>query len=164
MAPQAEAKSQALNFDPDGPGMGLDLDFSNFNCDVANFGFNNIDFKYDNFDLGTGLTSELDINLNNGINISANFNFEDTLKEVDSSLGPHETFQDANTDKNSLRSLPLPKPAIENSGTSTCGEPVCFNEMRAQKRKKMDEVDKEHILPEGSRRNRNKTARARGLD
>lgn len=43
-------------------------------------------------------------------------------------------------------------------------EPVHPNEMRAQKRKKTDEVDKGDILPEGSRRNRNKTARARGID
>jgi hypothetical protein len=153
MASQAEAHSQAVNFDPDGPGMGLDLNFSNLDYDIAKFGFNNIDF--DNFDLGTGLDSELDIN--NG------------------------TFQEANTDVNSLSHLPLLKlrVASENSesdaltqaeasnpGTSgsTRREPVRFNEMRAQKRKKIDEVDKGHILPEGSRRNRNKTARARGLD
>jgi hypothetical protein len=56
-----------------------------------------------------------------------------------------------------------------NLGTSTHQEPHSNeisndSELRAQKRKKTDEVDKCHILPEGSRRNRNKTARARGLD
>jgi hypothetical protein len=35
--------------------------------------------------------------------------------------------------------------------------------MRAQKRKKMDEVDEGRILPEGSRRKRNQTARAHSL-
>jgi hypothetical protein len=181
MAPQAEAQSQAVIFDPDGPGMGLDLDFSNLDYDVANFGFNNIDFRVDNFDLGTttGLDSKLDINNLNGKNYSANFNFEDTLKEAESSMGPHETFQEANTDINSLsyqqllklrvasensESDALTQAEASNPGTSTRREPVCFNEMRAQKRKKIDEVDKGHILPEGSRRNRNKTARARGLD
>ena len=134
--------------------MGLDVDFSNFDSDVANFGYNNTDFKFDNLDY------------------SANFNFEHTQKEVESSLGPHETFQEANTDLNSHCHL---KVANENSdalthaeasypGTSTSQEPFHFNEMRGQKRKKVDEVDEGHILPEGSRRNRNKTARARGLD
>jgi hypothetical protein len=173
IAPRAEAESHALNFDSDGPGMGLDLDFSNLDFDITNFDFNNLNVD---FDLGTGLNSESDIN--NGINYSANFNFEDSLKEVESSLGPHKTFQEANTDMNSLSHLPLLKPASENSdalphahipegsnlGTSTRREPVRFNEMRAQKRKKMDEVDEGRILPEGSRRNRNKTARARGLN
>ena len=50
MAP--EAQSQLAIFDPNGPGMGLDLDFSDFNVDqshdVSNFGFNNI-INFDNF-------------------------------------------------------------------------------------------------------------------
>ena len=164
MAPQAEAPSQALHFDPNGPGMGLDVDFDNFDSDVANFGFNlnNNDFKFDNFGLGTGFDSD-----NIGMNYSANF--EDTLKEAESSLGPRETFQEANTgtDMNSPSHIPFLKLANENSQGTSTQEPVHLSEMpqmRAQKRKKIDEVDKGRILPEGSRRNRNKTARARGLD
>jgi hypothetical protein len=177
-----EAHSEAVSFDPNGPGMGLDFDFNNFDMglidsesdainvdrDVANLGYNNIDF--DTFDLG-------DLNINIGMNYSANtanFNSEDALKEAELLLGPREAFQvqEANT---SLSVAPLELPnekyeeltlpeAYTNTGTSTLQEPVHENEMRAQKRKKMDEVDKGHILPEGSRRNRNKTARARGLD
>ena len=158
MAPQAEAQSQVLHYDPNGPGMGLDIDFGNFDSDVANLGFStNIDFKFDDLDY------------------SANFNFEHTLKEAESSLEPHKTFQETNADMNSPCHLKL---ANGNSdelthteasygsypGTSTSQEPFHLNEMRGQKRKKMDEVDEGHILPEGSRRNRNKTARARGLD
>ena len=72
--------------------MGLDLDFNNFdlgnidaiNIDndiLANFGFNN---DFDNFDLG-------DLDVDNGMNYSANFNFEVALKEAELSLGPRET-------------------------------------------------------------------------
>ena len=163
MAPQA---TQALHFDPNGPGMGLDVDFADFDSDVANF---------DDFDLGTGLNS-----VNNGMDYNINFNFdsEETLKEAESSLGPREPFQEANTDMNSHSHLPLafPKLTNENSdaltqaeastnpGTSTNQDSVHFNEMQGQKRKKMNEVDECRILPEGSRQNRNKTARARGLD
>ena len=176
MAPRA---TQPLHFDPNGPGMGLDIDFADFDSDVANFGFNNnttsmdSDFKFNNFDLGTGLDS-----VNNGMNYNVNFNFEETLKEAESSLGPREPLQEANTDMNSHSHLPpsFPKLTNKNSdaltqaeastnpGTSTNQDSVHFNEMRVQKRKKMDEVDECRILPEGSRRNRNKTARARGLD
>ena len=57
MAYQGEAQSHALHFDPNGPGMGLDVNFANFDSDVANFGFNNnTDFKFDNFDLGKAST------------------------------------------------------------------------------------------------------------
>lgn len=175
----AEARSEPLNFDPNGPGMGLDLDFNNFDLgnidainidnDIANFGFNN---DFDNFDLG-------DLDVDNGMNYSANFNFEVAVKEAELSLGPRETFQEANTSLSSLSNLPtlpvkltnkksdaLTLAEASNPGTSTLvrQEPVHSNEMRAQKRKKTDEVDQGHILPEGSRRNRNKTARARGLD
>ena len=167
--------SQALNFDPNGPGMGLELDFNDFDLgsvdainidrDVANFGLNN--FHFNNFDLGGG-------DIDNGmVYDSAGFSFEDTLKESELSLGPHETFQEANM--SSLTHLPLlPKltndksdaltfAEASNPGTSTRQEPVHSIEMRAQKRKKVDEVDKGRILPEGSRRKRNQTARARGL-
>ena len=191
MAP--EAHSAAVNFDPNGPGMGLDLDFNtfdlgninsdtiNFDHDVANFGYNNIDF--DNFDLARG---SLDINIGMKYNATsntaqANFNFEDVLKDSEAelvSLGPCEAFQEANTslpvavaplelpnEKYEALTLPgLPKASSCTLGTSTLQELVHSNEMRAQKRKKTDEVDQGHILPEGSRRNRNKTARARGLD
>jgi hypothetical protein len=183
---EPEPQSAALNFDPNGPGMGLDLDFSDFDIqvdpinvdrhiglgDIANFGFNNV---FNNFDLGG-------LDIDNGMNYSANFNFEYTLKEAELSLGPHETFQEANTNLSSLSpghllplelrlaneksdALTLQVSEASNPGTSTCQEPVInSNEMRAQKRKKMDEVDQGHILPEGSRRNRNKTAQARGVD
>ena len=169
MAPQAasEAQPKALHFDPNGPGMGLDVDFSNFDSDIANFGFNNsIDFEFGSFDLGTGLDSGSD-----GMNCSAGFAFGGVVGEAESSHwqpeGPRETFQEANTDMNSLSPghLPFLKLVNDNSDALT-QEPVhsSFNGMRAQKRKKMDEVDKSSILPEGSRRNRNKTTRARGLD
>ena len=174
----AEAQSGTLNFDPNGPGMGLDLDFNKFDidnidaiqfnvdCDIANFGFNNLNNDFDNFDLGG-------FDIENG----ANFNFEGALKEAELSLGPRETLQEANTSLSSLSNLPPLKLTNEKSGALTLTEasnlgtstlerqePVHSNEMRAQKRKKMDEVDEGHILPEGSRRNRNKTARARGID
>ena len=58
MAPQAP---QTLHFDLNGPGMGLVINFADFDSDIANFGFNNnhtsTDFKFDNFDLGTSLNS-----------------------------------------------------------------------------------------------------------
>jgi hypothetical protein len=155
MAP--EAQPEAAYFDPNGPGMGLDVDFNNFDLGdidaididrvVANFGFNTIDFN--KFDLGG-----LDI-INNGINYtSVKFDFEDTLKEAES----RETLQ-ANE-----KSEELSLAEASNPGNSTHQELVHSNEIRAQKRKKTEEVDKDRILPEGSRRNRNKTARARGLD
>ena len=90
-----------------------------------------------------------------------NFNFEDTLKEAKLSLGPRETFPNF-VDKKSDAPLILAEASIP--GTPAHQEPVHSNNMRAQKRKKTDEVDKGDILPEGSRRNRNKTARARGFD
>jgi hypothetical protein len=98
------------------------------------------------------------------------FSIEDTLKEAELSLGPQETFQEANMSFESLSHLPLPpkltneKPdalplaEASNPGTSTRQEPVHDIEMRAQKRTKMDEVDEGRILPEGSRRKRNQTA------
>jgi hypothetical protein len=183
MAP--EAHSEAVNFDPNGPGMGLDLDFNNFQVDVgnfdsdainvdsdkANFGYNNTSIEFDNFDLG-GLNNNIGMNYSAN---SANFNFEDALKEAELLLGPQarEAFQESNM---SLPVDPLPAELpneksealtlaeANNTGSSTLQEPVHSNGMPAQKRKKMDEVDKSDILPEGSRRNRNKTARARGLD
>jgi hypothetical protein len=112
--------SQALNFDPNGPGMGLELDFSDFDMggvdainlnidherdsDVAtgNFGLNN--FHFNNFDLGG-------YDINNGmVYDSAGFNIEDTCKEAKLSLGPHETFlsHEANMSFESLSHLPLP--------------------------------------------------------
>jgi hypothetical protein len=111
---------------------------------------------------------------------SAGFSIEDmlTCKEAELSLGPRETFQEANMSFESLSHLPLPPKLTNeksdtltlaaeasNPGTSTRqdSEPVHSIEMRAQKRKKMDEVDEGRILPEGSRRKRNQTARARGL-
>ena len=140
MAYQGEAQSHALHFDPNGPGMGLDIDFADFDSDVANFGFNNnTDFKFNNFDLGNGLNS-----VNNGMNYGVNYNFKDTLKEAESSLGPREPFQEANTDMNLHSHLPLafPKPTNENSDALTQAEActnlgsqdsVRFNEMRGQK-------------------------------
>jgi hypothetical protein len=95
---------------------------------------------------------------------SAGFSIEDTPKEGELSLGPRETFQEAN--------LPLPPKQrksdtltlaeASNLGTSTRQEPVHSIEMRARKRKKMNEVDEGRIRPEGSRRKRNQTARVRG--
>ena len=170
----------AINFDPNGPGMGLDFNFGNFQVDLGdidsnainidpnianlNFGFNNtVDF--DNFNLGCKLGTRLDIDINNGIMMSANFNFEDALEEAILSLEPHETFQDANMSSlghlsplklqvvNEKSDDPLTVAEASNSGTSAhpSQEPVHSNEMRAQKRKKTDEVDKGCILPEGSR-------------
>jgi hypothetical protein len=169
MAP--EAHSEAVNFDPNGPGMGLDLDFNNFDVgnfgsdginvdrDVANVGYNFIDFN--NFDLGG-----LDTNIGMNYSANTNINFEDSdalitpLKEAELLLGPLEL-------PNEKSEAPTLAEAYNTgTGTSTLQvqEPVHSNEMRAQKRKKTDEVDKGDILPEGSRRNRNKTARALGLD
>jgi hypothetical protein len=178
-----EPQSQALNFDPNGPGMGLDVDFNNFDLgdiysesdainvgrrDVADFGV------FNNFDL-----DGLDVQVHtNSMNFIANFSLEDTLKDAELPLqvGPRETFQEADTTSHlpsneksdaALTRVSLADASEFNLGTSTHLEPhsnEIINELRAQKRKKTDEVDKSHILPEGSRRNRNKTARARGLD
>ena len=173
MVPEAHME---MNFDPNGPGMGLDLDFNNFDvgnidsdalnvdCDAAYFGYNNMDFDF----------GDLDINIGSGNN--ANFNFEDVLNEAELSLGPREEFQEANMsfpvappmelpiEKSEALTHPSPETSSYNPGTSTLQEPVHSNEMRAQKWKKVDEVDAGQILPEGSRRNRSKTARAQGLD
>lgn len=174
-----EAQPDALYFDPNGPGMGLDVDFNNFDLGdidaididrvIANLGFNNNNFN--DYDLGHG---GIDI-INNGVNnTTTNFDFEDTVKGAEISLGPPETLQEANTSSKSVSQLSLANERSNaftladayNPGSSTCQEPAPShsNEMRAPKRKKTDEVDKDSILPEGSRRNRNKTARARGLD
>jgi hypothetical protein len=181
MAPEAHWHPEAVNFDPNGPGMGLDLDFNNFDVgnidsvtvnadhDVANFNYNSSSFDFDNIDF-----RGLDVNIGMPVNYSANtanFNFEDALtKEAELSLGPREAFQEPNMSLPvAPLSLELPNEALTlgeayNPSTPTLQDPVHSNEMRAQKRKKTDEVDEGHILPEGSRRNRNKTARARGLD
>ena len=71
------AQSHVLDFDPNGPGTGLDLDF------------NNIDFDNFQVDFGDGLHSHIQVN--NGINYSVDFNFEDVLKEAELSLGPRDT-------------------------------------------------------------------------
>ena len=109
----------------------------------------------------------------------ANFNFKDVLKDSEAeldSLGPREAIQEANMslpvavaplellneNYEALTLLGLPKASSCTLGTSMLQELVHSNEMQAQKRKKTDEVDKGHILPEGSRQNRNKTAQARG--
>jgi len=178
-----EPQSAALNFDPNGPGMGLDVDFNNFDLtgvdainvgrdlDIADFGV------FNNFNLD-------DLDVNNSMDFIANFRFEETaLKDVELSLGPRETFQEADTTWSSLSHLVPSNEKSEsdvaltrvtladasefNLGTSAHQGPhsnEIFNELRVQKRKKKDEVDKCHILPEGSRRNRNKTARACGID
>ena len=169
-----QATGKAFVFDPNGPGIGLDINLNNFdlgNIDpinvqaTGNFGFDNLNVGFNNFDLGG---PRLDIDNIGGLN------FDDVLKEPELSLGPHETLQAVNT--SSPNHLPPPKLATEkfdvptlaeasssNIVTSTHQEPVHSNEMRAQKRKKPDEVDKGQILPEGLRRNQNKTARALGL-
>ena len=161
------AHSEAMIFYPNGPGMGLDLDFNNFdvgnidsddiNIDhdvtVANFSYNNLDFKFNDFDLG-------DLNIDIGMNYSANtanFNFGDALKETEPVALPSLQFPNEKSEELTLAE-------VYNQGTSVLQKPVHSSEMRAQKRKKTEEVDKGDILPEGSRRNRNKTARARGLD
>jgi hypothetical protein len=164
-----EPQSHALNFDPNGPGMGLDVDFNNFDLgdiDAINVGRDIADFGvFNNFGLD---------------NYISNFSFEDTIKDAELSLGPCETQE---PDTSSLRvshlvvppsyetdaaltrvTLTLPDASDFNLGTSAHHSNEMSDELRAQKRKKIDEVDKCHILPEGSRRNRNKTARARGLD
>ena len=156
-----------MNFDPNGPGMGLELDFNNFDVgninsdainidhDVANFSYNNLDFKFNDFDLAN-------LNINIGMNYSANtanFNFRDMLKETEPVALLSLQFPNKKSEELTLAE-------VYNQGTSgsVLQEPVHSSEMRAQKRKKTEEVDKGDILPEGSRRNRNKTARARGLD
>ena len=197
--------SKAVIFDPNGPGMGLDLDFNifdvgntnsdaiNFDHDVANFSYNNIDRDFDFNDYNLG---ELDINIgmqySTNTAATANFDFGDALqatKEAESVALLSSTntaatadfdFGDALQATKEAESVALPQLPIGNEkceeltlaevynpGTSMLQEPVpshSSTEMRAQKRKKTDEVDKGDILPEGSRRNRNKTARARGLD
>ena len=168
--------SKAVIFDPNGPGMGLDLDFNifdvgntnsdaiNFDHDVANFSYNNIDRDFDFNDYNLG---ELDINIGMQYSTStaatANFDFGDALqatKEAESVALPQLPIGNEKCEELTLAE-------VYNPGTSMLQEPVpshSSTEMRAQKRKKTDEVDKGDILPEGSRRNRNKTARARGLD
>ena len=168
--------SKAVIFDPNGPGMGLDLDFNifdvgntnsdaiNFDHDVANFSYNNIDRDFDFNDYNLG---ELDINIgmqySTNTAATANFDFGDALqatKEAESVALPQLPIGNEKCEELTLAE-------VYNPGTSMLQEPVpshSSTEMRAQKRKKTDEVDKGNILPEGSRQNRNKTARARGLD
>jgi hypothetical protein len=142
-----EPQSQALNFDPNGPGMGLDVDFNNFDlgdiysesdainigrCDVADFGvFNN--FYLDGLDV------------HNSMNFIANFSLEDTLKDTELPLGPHETFQEADTTSHlpsneksdaALTRVSLANASEFNLGTSTHLEPhsnEIINELWAQK-------------------------------
>ena len=170
-----EPHSQGLIFDPNGPGMGLDVDFDNFDLgdiDPINVGRDITDFGvFNNFGL--------DIN---GYNIS-NFSFEGMVKDAELSLGPRETFlQLEEPDMSTLSylapsykntdvaltgvTLQVPDASEINLGTSEHHSSGTSNELQAQnlKCKKTDEVDICDILPEGSHRNRNKTARAHGLD
>ena len=174
--------SEAFIFDPNGPGMGLDFNFSifdvgtgdidsdavNIDHDVANFTCNNVDFKFNNVDLG-----DLNINIGTDMNYStntANFNFGDAInfgdtltKEAEPVAPSLQVMQLPIVPNEKSESLTLAE--VNNQSASMLQDPVQSSaEMRTQKRKKMDEVDKGDILPEGSRRNRNKTARARGLD
>ena len=159
MAP--EARSDASNFDPNGPSMVPDFDFANFDLgdiDVANFGFNNIQVHFDNFDLG-------DLNITNGMNYGPVLTsiLRNALREAELLLGPRETFQEANI--SSLSCLPPLKISSQKSdavltlveatitGTSRT---ISFQRHAGSKAKK-DEVDKGHILPEGLHQNLNKT-------
>ena len=67
---------------------------------LANFNFNN-DIDFNDFDLGG-------LEINNTVDYSANFGFEDApnLKGAEISLGPHETSQETNTVTSSLSQLP----------------------------------------------------------
>jgi hypothetical protein len=170
-----EPQSHALTFDPNGPGMGLDVDFNNF--DLGDIDAINVGRDIAHF----GLFNNFGLDVNNYI---TNFAFEDTLKDAELSVGPHasETLQEPDTSSLSHLVPPYEKTdaaltrvtvGVTLPDASEFNLPVdtsahLSNEMsdklRAQKRKKIDEVDKCRILPEGSRRNRNKTARARGLD
>ena len=165
--------SEAFIFDPNGPGMGLDLDFSildvgtgDIDSDAVNIDHD--DFKFNNVDLG-------DLNINIGIDMNystntANFNFGDAInfgdtltKEAEPVAPSLQVMQLPIVPNEKSESLTLAE--VNNQSASMLQDPVQSSaEMRTQKRKKMDEVDKGDILPEGSRRNRNKTARARGLD
>ena len=68
--PHSLRLAEAINFDPNGPGMGLDLDFNNLNFDLGNIdsdvvntnrditNFNNLNtfnFDSDNFQGGTSI-------------------------------------------------------------------------------------------------------------
>ena len=132
--------------------MGLELDFNDIDlggvdainhdsADIANFGLYNFHF---NNDLGSCV-------INNGLVYDSA-----GLSHSSLPLPPKLTNEESDT-------LALQVYEASNPGTSTHQEPVHSIEMRVQKRKKMDEVDKGRILPEGSRRKRNQTARARGL-
>jgi hypothetical protein len=89
VAPDSEPQSQALNFDPNGPGMGLDVDFTNFDLgDIdsdSNAAINlNVDVGRDMIatDFGVFNNFNLDgLDVNNNMNFIANFSFEDTLKD-----------------------------------------------------------------------------------
>ena len=178
MVPEAQPASDAadaLYFDPDGPGMGLDVDFNNF--DFGDIDAIDIDRVIDNIGFNNNSLNDYDLGginiIDNGVNYTTtNFDFEDTVRGAESLLGPPETLQEANTSSKSVSQLPLDNEKSDaltladayNPGNSTYQEPAHSTEMRAPKRKKTDEVDESSILPEGSRRNRNKTARARGLD
>ena len=117
-----EPQSQALNFDPNGPGMGLDINFNNFDL-------GDIDSVSDSINLNVGCRDSADIadfgifnldslNVNNSMNFIANFSFEDTLKDAELSLGPHETFQESKSDKSSLSHLPSTKNPMRRSPKS----------------------------------------------
>ena len=165
--------SEAFIFDPNGPGMGLDLDFSIFDVGTGDIDSDAVnidhdDFKFNNVDLG-------DLNINIGIDMNystntANFNFGDAInfgdtltKEAEPVAPSLQVMQLPIVPNEKSKSLTLAE--VNNQSASMLQDPVQSSaEMRTQKRKKMDEVDKGDILPEGSRRNRNKTARAHGLD
>ncbi|KAF8951490.1 hypothetical protein BDZ97DRAFT_1909987 [Flammula alnicola] len=147
----APKEQPASHFDPNGPGMGLDFNFSN------------LDF---------------------GIDFTSNFNFDEAFIEAALSLGPRETantspllpsysnpFDDprqfratnlAEAGGSDITKFSLPPPVM--TSNPIADSPDFNHEARAHKRKKVDEVNEADILPEGSRRNRNRSARARGFD
>jgi hypothetical protein len=154
VAPEQQSQAQVLNFDPNGPGMGLDVDFNNFDLgdiDAINVGPDIADFGiFSNFDL-----DGLDVTNNSMNHHIANFGFKDDT-ELSLQVGPlsHDTFQDslgrlrASYEKSDLAlaqlELTLPNASEFNPGTSTHQEHQSnevYKGLRGQKRKKTDEVD-----------------------
>ena len=145
-----------------------------------NFGSNEFDFKNMNTDFDF---KNMDSLGRGNLDASATFNYEQAFMEAAISIGVQDNFQAGNSqlvlahpshlsiDSNTILPIQVGTACLSSpdlSSTSgvlsapTLPEPdsddILHN--RPTKRKKVDEVNAVHILPEGLRRNRTKSAKA----